>query len=85
VNVIIEGYEVDMAWPEYRLIVELDGYQVHRTRRAFEGDRRRDAKLKLAEFDTIRVTDRWLTKEPDDLERTIRRLLARRAGEDERG
>jgi very-short-patch-repair endonuclease len=85
VNTYIDGSEVDMAWPEHDLIVELDGYQSHRTRRAFESDRRRDAAHLLAEVRTIRVTDRWLTREPDDLDRTLKRLLARRGGEDERG
>ena len=85
VNTYIDGREVDMAWPDYDLIVELDGYQSHRTRRAFESDRRRDAAHLLAEVSTIRVTDAWLTREPDDLDRTLKRLLARRRGEDEWG
>jgi predicted transcriptional regulator of viral defense system len=45
VNTLIEGYEVDAVWPEHNLIVELDGYAYHRTRAAFERDRRRDAAL----------------------------------------
>jgi very-short-patch-repair endonuclease len=69
-----DGRELDMVWLEYDLIVELDGYQGHRTRRAFEEDRRRDAKHLTEGLRTIRVTDRWLANEPDDLERTIRQL-----------
>jgi very-short-patch-repair endonuclease len=79
------GKEIDMVWPEHNLIVELDGYQTHRTRRAFEEDRRRDAAHLLDGIRTVRATDRWLSKEPDDLERTLKGLLTRRAGEDERG
>jgi very-short-patch-repair endonuclease len=79
------GVEVDMSWPGHPVIVELDGYQAHSTRRAFESDRRRDAAHLLAEVKPLRVTDNWLTREPDDLEQTLKRLLARRAGEDERG
>jgi very-short-patch-repair endonuclease len=74
-----------MTWPGHDLLVELDGYQSHRTRSAFESDRRRDAKHLLQGFRTVRVTDHWLTREPDDLEATLRQLLTRRAGEDERG
>ena len=59
---------------EHGLLVELDGYATHKTRKAFEDDRRRDAKHLLAGLRTIRVTDRWLANEPDDLERTIKRL-----------
>jgi very-short-patch-repair endonuclease len=70
-----DGKELDMLWPQDNLIVELDGYQGHRTRRAFEEDRRRDAKHLLAGLHTLRVTDRWLAREPDDLERTIKQLL----------
>jgi very-short-patch-repair endonuclease len=33
---------VDCRWPEYRLTVELDGYRYHRTRHAWEADRRRE-------------------------------------------
>jgi very-short-patch-repair endonuclease len=76
VNTGIDGREVDMVWPEHGLIVELDGYQAHRTRRAFEADRRRDAAHLLNhDLRTIRVTQRWLTREPDDLERTLKRAL----------
>lgn len=78
VNTYLEGREVDMAWPEQRLIVELDGYQVHRTRKAFEADRRRDAEHLLRGLHTLRVTAHWLTREPDDLERTLKELLGRR-------
>jgi hypothetical protein len=31
--------EVDFYWPTYDLIVELDGWETHRTRAAFESDR----------------------------------------------
>jgi very-short-patch-repair endonuclease len=81
------GSEADMTWPGHDLIVELDGYQAHSTRRAFESDRRRDAKRQLAEARPIRVTDHWLTRDPDELEVTLKLLLemTRRAGEDERG
>ena len=76
VNALVEGFEVDMAWPDQRLVIELDGYETHGTHRAFEADRRRDATLQLAGQRTIRVTHRWLTREPDDLERTVKALLS---------
>ena len=76
VNTLVEGFEVDMAWPDQRLVIELDGYDTHGTRRAFEADRRKDATLQLARQRTIRVTHRWLTREPDDLERTVKALLS---------
>ncbi|HWH93132.1 MAG TPA: type IV toxin-antitoxin system AbiEi family antitoxin domain-containing protein [Baekduia sp.] len=36
------GTEVDFRWPASRLIVEVDGWSFHRSRRAFVGDRARD-------------------------------------------
>jgi hypothetical protein len=36
------GRWVDCRWPEYRLTVELDGYQYHHSRHAWEQDRRRE-------------------------------------------
>ena len=38
----------DFLWPAQRLIAETDGYETHRTREAFEGDRRRDQLLDAA-------------------------------------
>jgi very-short-patch-repair endonuclease len=36
------GRRVDCRWPEQRLTVELDGYRYHRSRHAWEQDRRRE-------------------------------------------
>lgn len=56
VNEEIEGYTADFVWPEQRVIVETDGWQEHRTRRAFESDRRRDADLVAAHWRPLRLT-----------------------------
>ena len=72
------GFEPDFLWPEANLIVETDGGG-HRTRRAFEQDRRRDQLLAEAGYTTLRFTWRQLTTEPERVARTIRALL-RRAG-----
>jgi very-short-patch-repair endonuclease len=71
VNALIEGCEVDMSWPDSSLIVELDSWRYHRTRRSFEGDRRRDAKLQRARYRTLRVTDRWLITDPNGVATTV--------------
>lgn len=65
VNLQIEGYEVDFAWPQAKLIVETDGFAAHGTRKAFERDRLRDRRLKRAGFDTIRLTPRSLAYEAE--------------------
>jgi very-short-patch-repair endonuclease len=74
-NVKIEGLEVDCAWPEQRVIVELDGRATHDTHQAFENDRARDRRLEAAGWRVIRVTWRQLHDTPDELEADLRRLL----------
>jgi hypothetical protein len=76
VNSQVAGYEVDMAWPDRRLVVELDSYAFHHTRAAFERDRARDAALQLQGYRVLRVTDRQLDDEPEAIVRTIRALLS---------
>jgi very-short-patch-repair endonuclease len=74
-NVRRLGHEVDMCWPAARLIVELDGWQYHRTRAQFESDRARDAELEAAGWRVIRVTARQLKTRRATLVRNLRALL----------
>ncbi len=74
-NVLIEGEWVDFAWVKQRLIVEVDGYQWHKTRADFEGNRRRDTKLQLAGFRVMRPTAQRIRYEPDELVSDVRRML----------
>jgi hypothetical protein len=75
-NVLVLDHEVDALWPAAKLVVELDSWQHHGHRAAFERDRARDPKLLLAGYRTIRVTHRRLEKEPAVLAAEIRALLA---------
>jgi len=59
-NVRIAGYEVDLLWRTERLIVEIDGYAFHSSRRSFERDRRKDQALLAAGFRTMRITWRQI-------------------------
>jgi hypothetical protein len=63
-NVPIAGYEVDLAWPEQRVIVEVDGYEFHGSRESFHRDRTRDRALATAGHHVLRFTWRHLTDEP---------------------
>ena len=47
---------VDFAWPDRRLIVEVDGWQAHRTRVAFQHDRTNTNRLQLAGNIVLRYT-----------------------------
>ena len=64
VNARLHGYEVDFYWPSQHLVLEVDGYRFHHTRRAFEHDRRKDAILQAAGIAAMRVTWRQITREP---------------------
>ena len=68
--------EVDVLWPAARLIVELDSWEFHRHRAAFERDRARDTRLLVAGYRTIRVTHDRLDHEAAILAGEIRALLA---------
>jgi very-short-patch-repair endonuclease len=76
-NVFLAGQEVDVLWPEQRVVVELDTRDYHQTSAAFERDRRRDATLQLAGYRVLRVTDRRLAREPHAVLGMLRALLSR--------
>ena len=65
---------VDFAYPQAKLAIEVDGFQYHSDRQAFERDRRRDAKLKSLDWQVLRITDRFL-REPHDFLAAVRRSL----------
>ena len=75
-NVHVLGHEVDALWPDAKLIIELDSWEYHGHRAAFERDRARDPKLMIAGYRTIRVTHRRLDREASQLAAEIRQLLA---------
>jgi Transcriptional regulator, AbiEi antitoxin/Protein of unknown function (DUF559) len=75
-NVLVLGHEVDALWATAKLVVELDSWEHHGHRAAFERDRARDPKLLIAGYRTIRVTHRRLDREADRLTAEIRQLLA---------
>jgi hypothetical protein len=70
------GFSPDFLWPTAKLIVETDG-GTHRTRRAFEADRRRDQLLADGGYMTLRLTWRQVTTEPERVARTIATVLER--------
>jgi very-short-patch-repair endonuclease len=76
VNSRIEGYEVDFAWPDAKLIVETDGFAAHGTRRAFENDRLRDRRLGRAGYRTVRLTPRAMAY-PAEIAADVEAFLSR--------
>jgi very-short-patch-repair endonuclease len=80
-NIFVEGHEIDAYWEHERFAVEVDGYETHRTRRAFEDDRLRQEDLKLKGIDSIRITARRIEREPALVATRLRALLERRRRE----
>lgn len=58
------GYWVDVLFRRHRLILEIDGWETHGTRLAFEEDRRRRNYLVLAGYAVLNFTYRQLVEEP---------------------
>ena len=50
---LVDGYLVDAFWPDADLVVELDGYEFHNDRKAFEADRRKLAELRRRGLEAI--------------------------------
>jgi very-short-patch-repair endonuclease len=69
------GFRVDFFWPQAGLVVETDGWGVHRTRAAFEEDRARDQALALAGLRTVRFTHRQVVDGPTSVAAKLRALL----------
>ena len=78
VNVKIHGYEVDFLWRAQGVVVEIDGFKYHRTKRAFERDHRKDGRLKAAGLDISRITWAQMDDEPLAVIARLAAALARR-------
>lgn len=81
INRFVAGCEIDAYWERERFAVEVDGWETHGTRAAFESDRLRQEELKLAGIDSIRVTARRIEREPEAVATRIGLLLTRRRRE----
>jgi very-short-patch-repair endonuclease len=73
VNARVGGYEVDFVWRDAGLAVEVDGYDAHSGRVAFERDRLKWATLTAAGLTILPVTERQIRRDPRAV---VRRVLA---------
>jgi very-short-patch-repair endonuclease len=80
-NFNVAGFELDAYWPDLRFAVELDLFETHGSRAAFERDRPRQEELKLVGIEMIRVTAPRLKREPQVVLRNLSILLERRRHE----
>jgi very-short-patch-repair endonuclease len=75
VNRTTGGREHDFTWPDHGLVVEIDGYAYHRTRRAFREDRARDRALLTAGRRVARFTASEVLNDADAVASELRALL----------
>ncbi len=68
-------YQLDAYWQRERFAVELDVYETHGSRAAFERDRLRQENLKLKGIEMTRVTGPRLDREPSDVIKRVATLL----------
>jgi very-short-patch-repair endonuclease len=69
------GRRVDCRWPDHRLTVELDSYRYHRSRHAWERDRRREREAHARGDEFRRYTYGDVLETPDAMLAELRALL----------
>lgn len=77
-NAKVCGLEVDAFFPEAKLIVELDSWEHHGDRRAFENDRERDAITTAAGHVTVRMTWARMRATPEREAHRLHQTIANR-------
>ena len=75
VNARVHGYEVDLLWPAERLAVEIDGWDAHSGRVAFERDRLKVATLAANGTRVVPITGRQIRDDPVGVVRRLGRAL----------
>jgi hypothetical protein len=78
-RVLRDGREiarVDFAWPDARLVVEVDGYRWHSSPAALKRDHRRQNRLELAGWTVLRFTADDVRDEPASVVAEINDALA---------
>jgi very-short-patch-repair endonuclease len=74
-NAWIYGFEVDLLWRALDFAVEIDGYDAHSGRLAFERDRLKVATLKARGLDVMPITPRQLREDPGGVLGRLRAAL----------
>ena len=78
-NAIVDGqtkeHEADAYWPDHGLVVQVDSFQFHRTRRDIEHDAASDADLELAGLSVVRLSEDDLTVRDEITARRLGRRL----------
>jgi very-short-patch-repair endonuclease len=73
VNIKIGIWTPDFLWPEWKLVVETDGYDFHRTAAARRRDARKDEELRSLGLTVVRLTWSDVVERPGGTTERIRR------------
>lgn len=79
-NVHVAGYEWDAVWAPARLAVELDGWDTHKTRRAFQHDRTKANALTATGWAVLRFTHDDVLRRPRETAAAVAAQLSRANG-----
>ena len=79
-NAYVEGYECDAVWRRAQLVVELDGWDSHKTRWAFQHDREKANRLTNAGWTVLRYTHDDIVRRPEVVVAGVRSGLSPAAG-----
>lgn len=77
-NIWVEKFEIDAYWEAERFAVEVDDWETHGTRKAFEDDRLRIEEMALAGIFAIRISARRIEQRPREVEAHLKALLEQR-------
>ncbi len=77
-NCWVGKWEIDAYWEAERFAVEVDGWETHGSRQAFEDDRLRLEEMMLAGIDCIRISARRIETNPKQVAQRISAFLSQR-------
>jgi hypothetical protein len=66
---------LDLAYPEKRVALEIDGFRFHDTRESFDAERARGNELQAIGWKVLRITSQHLERSPEEVAEWVRRAL----------
>jgi predicted transcriptional regulator of viral defense system/very-short-patch-repair endonuclease len=78
-NAYVAGYEFDAVWHAKRVAVELDGWDAHKTRHAFQHDRTKGNAIQAAGYALLRFTHDDVARRPHEVAADVIKQLNRAA------
>jgi len=78
-NAYVASYECDAVWRRQRVAVELDGWDGHKTRRAFQHDRTKGNAVQNAGYTLLRFTHDDVVRRPHETAAAVAAQLTRAA------